>query len=423
MSEPSSTISSQLIDLNVLQSRIADLRNVDENSELGGWEVEKLLNDVGFELESKIDWISSEWLSDLSSLSREDLDEILGQLNKELSEVEGENVSVEHEIEELQRRCVEDYDKLDTELEKSRCLLEFIESRNEGANRNTQIGLSSLADGRANSSNEHNSNFKILESNHQIERKKTTLKSLQDLDSNLKRFEAVEKIEEAFTGVKVVEIEGNNIRLSLKTYIPYFETVLHKQDIESIIEPLELNHELMIEIIDDAWELKNAEIFPNDLYIGDILDATKAFRQHCSAFSFVETRSSFELLVRRVQDRIALSSLRRFVVKHANNSRLSFEYLDREDTIVAHMVGGIDAFIKLPQGWPLSDLALELISLKSTSQYSKEISLSFLCKILEMVNSLNAVTRHNISTFGDSIEEILMQQMRGELHPNSVTSK
>ena len=46
------------------------------------------------------------------------------------------------------------------------------------------------------------------------------------------------------------------------------------------------------------------------------------------------------------------------------------------------MVGGIDAFIKLPQGWPLSDLALELISLKSTSQYSKEISLSFLCKIL-----------------------------------------
>ncbi|KAL2249388.1 UNVERIFIED_CONTAM: hypothetical protein Sindi_2412500, partial [Sesamum indicum] len=60
----------------------------------------------------------------------------------------------------------------------------------------------------------------------------------------------------------------------------------------------------------------------------------------------------------------------------------SFEYLDREDVIVAHVVGGVDAFIKLPQGWPLSDLALELISLKSTSQYSKEISLSFLCKIV-----------------------------------------
>ena len=35
------------------------------------------------------------------------LDEILGQLNKELSEVEGENVAVENEVGELQRRCVE----------------------------------------------------------------------------------------------------------------------------------------------------------------------------------------------------------------------------------------------------------------------------------------------------------------------------
>ena len=58
----------------------------------------------------------------------------------------------------------------------------------------------------------------------------------------------------------MIEIEGNNIRLSLKTYIPYFETVLHKQDIESIIEPLELNHELIIEIVDDVWEPKNAEV-------------------------------------------------------------------------------------------------------------------------------------------------------------------
>lgn len=35
------------------------------------------------------------------------LDEILGQLKKELGEVEGENVAIEHEIEEVQRRCME----------------------------------------------------------------------------------------------------------------------------------------------------------------------------------------------------------------------------------------------------------------------------------------------------------------------------
>lgn len=58
----------------------------------------------------------------------------------------------------------------------------------------------------------------------------------------------------------MIEIEGNNIRLSLKTYIPYLETVVRKQDIENIIEPLEMNHELIIETVDTTWELNNAEV-------------------------------------------------------------------------------------------------------------------------------------------------------------------
>ncbi|KAL0340592.1 UNVERIFIED_CONTAM: hypothetical protein Sradi_4576000, partial [Sesamum radiatum] len=160
----------------------------------------------------------------------------------------------------------------------------------------------------------------MLELSHQIEKKKTTLKTLQDLDSYFRRFEAVEKIEDAFTGVKVIEIEGNNIRLSLKTYIPYLESVLRQQDIESVIEPLEMNHELIVETMDGTWELKNVEIFPNDVYIGEIIDAAKTFRQLNPTSRAMVTRSSLEWFVRRVQDRIALSSLRRFVVKNANKS-------------------------------------------------------------------------------------------------------
>ncbi|KAI3470020.1 hypothetical protein Pfo_026683 [Paulownia fortunei] len=423
MSVASICSSSQPIDRNTLRSRIAELRNVDENSELGT-EEEKLLNDVAYELESKINWIFSECSSNLSSLSSEDLNEILGQLKKELVEVEGDNAGIECEIEELQRRCVEDYDKMESELEKLCYSLELIESQSpEKAKEDMQIDVSCLADDQTAFSNERGSKFKMLELSHQIEKKKTTLKSLQDLDSIFKRFEAVEKIEDALTGLRVIEIEGNSIRLSLKTYIPYLETVLRQQDIENVIEPLEINHELIIETVDGTWELKNVEIFPNDVYIGEIIDAAKTFRQLYPTFSVIETRSSLEFFVRRVQDRIALSSLRRFVVKNANKSRHSFEYLDREDIIVAHVVGGVDAFIKLPQGWPLSDLALELISLKSTSQYSKEISLSFLCKIVEVANSLNTHLRQNISSFADSIEEILMQQMRAELHPDSIPSK
>lgn len=129
---------------------------------------------------------------------------------------------------------------------------------------------------------------KMLELSHQIEKSTATLKSLQDLDSTFKRFcaliekidliflvssppiderlffilrfEAVEKIENAFTGLRVIGFEGNSIKLSLKTYIPYLETVLRQQDIENVIEPLEMNHELTIETTDGTCELKSVEV-------------------------------------------------------------------------------------------------------------------------------------------------------------------
>ncbi|KAL3619960.1 hypothetical protein CASFOL_034872 [Castilleja foliolosa] len=495
------------IDINNLRSRIAELRNVEENPILGS-EEEKLQNEVADELESKINRICSEYCSNLSSLPREGIDEILGVLKKELVEVGTENADMDCEIEKLKGRFSEDYGKMESELEKICYSLEIIESRNpEKAEEDIQKDVVCLTDGHTAFPNDTDSNFKMLELSHQIENNKTTLKSLQDLDSMFRRFEVVEKIEAALTGLRIIEVEGNSIRLSLKTYVPYFETVLQQQDIENVTGPLEMNHELMIETVDGTQELKNAEvrftinvsrnclgchslatfvknalkaehylskscsdevkfvpytsfskcpyqevsleamqtpnyaldkgyllcfsgqklvytrlteyivIFPNDVYIGEILDAAKTFRQPSSTFSAYETRSSLEFFVRRVLDRIAISSLRRFVVKNANKSRHSFEYLDREDTIVAHLVGGVDAFLKLPQGWPLSDLALELKSLKSTNQYSKEISLSFLCDIMETANSLNKHLRHNIKSFADHIEEILMKQTREKLQP------
>lgn len=63
------------------------------------------------------------------------------------------------------------------------------------------------------------------------------------------------------------------------------------------------------------------------------------------------------------------------------SNRHSFEYVDREEMIVAHMIGGIDAFIKPLQGWPLTSSGLTLMSLKSSSHSSKEIPLTVLCKV------------------------------------------
>ncbi|GKC84136.1 hypothetical protein Tco_1139853 [Tanacetum coccineum] len=63
---------------------------------------------------------------------------------------------------------------------------------------------------------------------------------------------------------KVTEYEGNQIRLSLRTYIP--ETHLREQ-----------NHELAIELFDGTLELRNAKFFPTDVYIGEVINATKSF--------------------------------------------------------------------------------------------------------------------------------------------------
>ncbi|KAL2530962.1 RNA-directed DNA polymerase (reverse transcriptase)-related family protein [Forsythia ovata] len=416
--------SSNPLDVNSIRSRIGELRDFYENSynspELGPEETEKVLNECALELEKKIDKIISE-SSNISSLPDEDLGELFERLKTELSAMEGENVKIDSEIDELSRRYVEDYSNLGSELEGISCSLNFIESQSlEKAKDGMLTDCSDHTEDRANLSNAHkDTKFKMLELSHQIEKNKTTLNSMQDLNCVLERFEAVEKVEDALTGVRVIEFEGNCIRLSLKTYIPDFENVLSQQKIEGVIEPLELNHELNIETVDGTLEPKNVEIFPNDVYIGDIVDAAKSFRQLYSPLSVTETRSSLEWFARRVQDRIALCSLRRYVVKSANKSRHSIKYLDREDMIVARMVGGVDAFIKLSQGWPFLNSALELISLKNSSQYSKEISLSFLCKIVEVANSLNANSRRNISSFVDSIEEILMQKTREELQADN----
>ncbi|VVA34043.1 PREDICTED: RNA-directed DNA polymerase (reverse mRNAase)-related family [Prunus dulcis] len=90
-----------------------------------------------------------------------------------------------------------------------------------------------------------------------------------------------------------------------------------------------------------------------------------------------DKKSSLQWFVTKVQDRIVLCAMRLLVVKNANKSRHSLEYLDKDETVVAHVVGGVDAFIKVPQGWPLLSSPLKLIYLKSSDQHSKGISFKF----------------------------------------------
>lgn len=57
-----------------------------------------------------------------------------------------------------------------------------------------------------------------------------------------------------------------------------------------------------------------------------------------------------------------------------NPCRHSFEYSDREGTVIAHIASGIDAVIKLPCHWPLVNSTLKLLSLKGPNNSTKEFS-------------------------------------------------
>lgn len=83
---------------------------------------------------------------------------------------------------------------------------------------------------------------------------------------NCFRFDAIEQIEDALTGLKVIAFTENCIRLSLRTYIPKLEGLLHQHTIEDISEASEVNHELLIEVREGTMELKSVEVSEYEIF-------------------------------------------------------------------------------------------------------------------------------------------------------------
>ncbi|KAK9078957.1 hypothetical protein SSX86_000626 [Deinandra increscens subsp. villosa] len=401
------------LDSEAIHSRIKQLTEIrshcHDDAYLVASDEDDLITQCVLQLVGKLTQVIEEY-SDVSSLQPEDLDIYLDNLKAELCSVEAENAKLSNEVESLTKGYLEDSIRFQMGIDGLNSSVEFIQSQGLETKRGEH---------QPESEGVHcNCKFKISELNSQLEKKEVMLKSLENLDYTLKRFEGFLKIEDTCTGLEVIEYDGNRISLSLRTYVPE-------------IEMAEQNHELAIELLDDSLELKKAEIFPNDVYIGEIIDAAKSFVHQFSLPPAFEKETSLEWFVRRVQDKIVLSTLRKSLVKAASKSRHSIEYVDKDEIIVAHMLDGVDAYIKVSQGWPIASSPLKLLSLKGSSQSSKEVTLSFLCKVelakswyfQERVNSLDEQVCQNLSTFMDATEEIFKQIMRTEIQSNSNVNK
>ncbi|CAL9120698.1 unnamed protein product [Musa textilis] len=347
----------------------------------------------------------------IAFLGIHDLEAYMEQLKKEICSAAEENTNISSEVETLTRMVNGDLVHLDGDLEALTCSLKIFDS--QGLHHlSSSCPDSILLHGESHECPLHmfnESKIEILELNQRIEKNKENINILQDLDHALKRLEAVGQLEHMFSDVRVIDFQGSCIRLSLKTSIPNIDGFIIQHNLD-FVEPFVSEHEMLIEVTDKTMELKSAEIFPPDVFIDGVVDTIKSSRDFISS-----TTSSLGWFIRQVQHRIVLCMLRRLLVKDANKSRHSLEYSDRDDTVTAHLVGGIDTFIKLAHGWPMSSYPSKLLSIKNRDHQSKSISLSFLCKVKDLANSLDMQLRLHLARFVDAIEEILLQEMQSEL--------
>ncbi|XP_076882941.1 uncharacterized protein LOC143531554 [Bidens hawaiensis] len=237
-----------------IQSRIQQLAEIGSSNCCAHLIEEDLLRECVLHLQGQFSQIIAEY-SDVSSLQPQDKDTYLENLKGELSSLKAENAKISDEVGNLTAGYFEDFIQLQSKIEEQKASLEFIQSQ----------GLKTNGDEyQLESEGAHDaSKFKILELNGEIEKGKRILASLENLDYTRKRFEGFVKMEDALTGLKVIEYDGNRISLSIRTYLPE-------------VEMDEQNHELAIELLDGTLELKNAEIFPNDVYIGEIIGAAQS---------------------------------------------------------------------------------------------------------------------------------------------------
>ncbi|KAK2443173.1 RNA-directed DNA polymerase (reverse transcriptase)-related family protein [Trifolium repens] len=386
-----------MAEANNLRSRISQIHNyIKDEEESNPSDSQDLLRDCAIHVQNTVQQIVSEF-SDIDSLPNHDFDAYVEYLKKELNEVEVESANVATEIEHLARTRKDDSINLEAKLEELECSLQYITSEERMTVEANEGIVSPMLEDTVMNLDE---NLEQLKLENKVDEMKAILKTMECLQCKVKWFDTIDQVDDALTGLKVLAFDENCIRLSLHTYMPTAEGIACLQRVEDTNDASVLNHELLIEVFEGTMKLKDIQVFPNDIYVDDIVDTAKSF-----------SKSSLQWLIQELQHRIILSTLRRLVVNDANKSRYSLEYFDKDETIVAHLVQGIDAYIKLSHGWPIFGSPLKLISIKGLDMLKKS-SASFHCEVENLANSLNTHTRENILGFVDAVENVLKKQLQ-----------
>lgn len=352
------------------------------------------------------------WDSSAAELESRCLDSYIEWLRKEVSLTEEENCKLSAEISVIGETVFKDTIPLDAEIESLESSLNTLGSEglkhSEASPISTDSGFNQI-------DIEKDCKYEELKLDHQIGKSEMDLKLLQIQSISMQRDEEMWQLQSLVSGPKVLECKDNCLRVLLKAPILTSECVILGQKLDCVVDSSVSDHELLIEVDEGSMELNKVQIFPADVCVDILIEKLKSSREVISA-------PSLGWLIRQCQQQIVINTLRRSLVNDANNSRHSFEYSDKDETIVAHLVGAIDAFFKISADWPLSSYGLKLISIRNSGTQPTNITLDLLCKTKELANGLELETRRHLVRFVDAVEEILVREMQSELHSSRVSA-
>uniref|UniRef100_A0A0E0KPM1 Uncharacterized protein n=1 Tax=Oryza punctata TaxID=4537 RepID=A0A0E0KPM1_ORYPU len=342
------------------------------------------------------------WASSAAPIES-DFDALMEWLRKEISLTEEENRKLSVEISSIAETTLKDSIQLDADIADLESSLKRIDSEGLKHLEASHIADLSVSTDSCRDQTKFDKDYKyeVLELNQQLEKYENDLKLLE----NQKSAEAMWELESMLSEANVLDFKDNCLRVFLKEAVLTPECLMYGKESDCSVNSSVSDHELLIEVDGENMEPKKVQIFPDDTCVDILIDKLKASREIIST-------TSLGWFIRQFQHHIIINTLRRSLVKDANNSRHSFEYIDKDGTILAHLAGGIDACIKISADWPLSSCGLKLISIHSSRAQSADISLALLCKTKELANKLELQTRRHLVKFVDAIEDILFREMR-----------
>ncbi|CAL5017433.1 unnamed protein product [Urochloa decumbens] len=343
-------------------------------------------------------------LDDLSTaaISTDDLDAYLERLRKEVTLAEEGNRKLSDEIGVTAKTIANDMIQLNVNVEVLESLLSKLESK--GFDHFEAIPVLGQSDSTDSCRNQRSADkdciYEVLELDHQIGKSKMNLKMLQNLQS----VDEMWKLKSMLLPIgEVLDYKDHCLRMVLKA--PTLTSDIYGQKLNCAIDSFISDHELLIEIDEGNMEPKNVKIFPDDVCVDILIEMLESSREVISS-------PVLGWLIQQCQCRFIVNALRRSLVNDANNSRHSFEYLDKEEVIIAHLDRGVDASIKISSDWPLCSYGLKLISIRNSGTNPINIDSSLLSKIKELANTLDGHIRQYLVKFVDAVEEILIRELQ-----------